>query len=172
MAQASFQHWLDFTIGKKTDNHGRHISDIWRYSNDQLEMRQDYIQWLFTTKNRTPTNPEAPVWNAEIWHDYEEKVQVISSVNRSVLTMLRYWGIEYNDKIFRLSARGRESQKLWLSTHNHNQQRISRMLSTLVLVGEPKVAQELNRFLRTSVIRHGVQTESVQFWHKAAAGML
>jgi hypothetical protein len=163
MAKASFQHWLAFCVGKRADHHGRYIGDIWRYSHDQLEMRHDYIQWLFVTRNRATDHSEAPIWDEEVWQSIENKAEIISSVNRSVLTMLRYWGIDYSDKHFHLSQRNYERQKLWLSKHNHNQQRITRMLSALVLIGEPKIAQELNRFLRISATRHGVQPDSVQY---------
>ena len=105
----------------------------------------------------------SPIWDEEVWQSIENKAEIISSVNRSVLTMLRYWGIDYSDKHFHLSQRNYERQKLWLSKHNHNQQRITRMLSALVLIGEPKIAQELNRFLRISATRHGVQPDSVQY---------
>jgi hypothetical protein len=166
MQHASFQHWIDFTTGRCSDTHGRHISDIWAYQYEQLEIYNDYIQWLFPTNKQSQINPTAPMWDDALWQNCQNKTHIISSVNRSVLTMLKYFGIIYRNKKFHL-INDPKRFKNWLVKDHHNQMRITRMLTTLVLVGEANVAHQLNLFLTHHVKRQGFRCQSLQYWQRA-----
>ena len=52
---------IAFYSGKGTDDRGRRIDEIWRFSHEELESVHDYVQWLFPTRHESLYSPEAPV---------------------------------------------------------------------------------------------------------------
>ena len=52
---------IDFYAGAGPDHQGRYLTEILKWSDDQLESVHDYIQWLFPLPERSGFNMNAPV---------------------------------------------------------------------------------------------------------------
>lgn len=107
-----------FLEGLEPDFQGRYLSDIWAFSDDEIEITHDFIQWLFPLDE-----PSNAVWDAPILIDRE-----IEEVRRSVkarenLIRSQGWFLRFlsnNDS--------------WVTPRNHNQRRVSRMVKSLKLL--------------------------------------
>ena len=111
---------LSFLQDVGPDHQGRYLSDIWKFSDQQIETTHDFIQWVFPLAEPSGAFPGAPVLEpAEI-----------DLIHKSSPTMnLENSGQWFIDDLAR--------SKGWLRSHDHNHLRITRMIkSQRLLLGE------------------------------------
>ena len=56
---------LDFLRGDGRDARGRAIAQIWALTNEEIERRHDFIQWLFPLDTASGAVPDSPVLAAD-----------------------------------------------------------------------------------------------------------
>ena len=134
---------LRFYRGDGTDNEGRRIADVWRYSLDDLEAVHDYIQWLFPLDERSAFNPHAPLLDAATTAEFRRDDALRGNVERSLEVMLDFYGFAREaDRIIRGPAFVERSRQ-WLRPGNHNFLRLTRILKSLSLLGHEVRAEQL-----------------------------
>lgn len=134
---------LRFYAGDGTDDRGRTIEEIWGYSHEELESIHDYIQWLFPLAEQSAFNPGAPLVDAETAERFHRDEQLRKNLDRSLRVMLDFYGLAIAGKeILRVPTFG-ERSKSWLTPHNHNFLRLTRILKSLVLLGQADRAAQL-----------------------------
>src|SRR4051812_46639394 len=84
---------LRFYEGAGTDDRGRRIDEIWRFTNDELETVHDYIQWLFPLAERSAFNPGAPLLDDETIGEFAKNETLHRNVERSLRVMLDFYGL-------------------------------------------------------------------------------
>ena len=115
---------IRFYTGTGTDDRGRTIADVWRFSTDELEDVHDYIQWLFPLAERSAFNPAAPLVDAETARRFQSDAVLRKNLERSLELMLEFYDLaEPSDRL--------ERRRPWLTPHNHNFLRLTRMLKSL-----------------------------------------
>ncbi len=112
---------LSFLQDVGPDHQGRYLSDIWKFSDQQIETTHDFIQWVFPLAEPSSGFPAAPVLEpAEI--DLIHK----SSPATMNLEKSGQWFLDYLSR-----------SKDWLREYDHNHLRITRMIrSQRLLLGE------------------------------------
>ncbi len=112
---------LSFLQDVGPDHAGRYLSDIWKFSDQQIETTHDFIQWVFPLAEPSSAFPDAPVLEpAEI--DLIHK----SSPATMNLEKSTQWFLD-----FLARSDG------WLRDHDHNHLRITRMIRCeRLLLGE------------------------------------
>ncbi|HEY6287985.1 MAG TPA: opioid growth factor receptor-related protein, partial [Nitrospiraceae bacterium] len=61
---------------------------------DGLERTHDYIQWLFPLPERSSANPDAPLLSLADIRAFGESEELRSNLVRSLVVMLRFYGLE------------------------------------------------------------------------------
>ena len=145
-----------FLNGIGRDHRGRSLEDILAWPDDQLEIRHDYIQWLFPLSEPSAAVPGSPVLSAA-------DIEAIRTDAVAQTNMLRAL-----DRMRRFYAQTTH----WLTPHNHNHLRITRVISSLHKLGQPEAARDFYDFARAKVeATPGSATErTLSFWEKAVQG--
>ena len=146
---------LRFYAGTGTDSRGRTIEDIWRFSPDDLEDVHDYIQWLFPLAEPSAFNPDAPLLDDDTIARFRADATLRERLARSLDVMLAFY-------------RGSHD---WLTPHNHNFLRLTRILTSLSVLGLESRARELLAYLEDIHRQHPtiIGTTTLAYWRRAVA---
>jgi len=152
------------------------VDDILAWDDEQLEASHDYIQWLFPLRQASGFNPDAPILDEAQIQVFRTDPQLQAHVLASFQRMLRFYGLSQQAEGARLtispSADWSRRKQLWLRQGNHNYLRLSRILTSLRLLGREAEAQAL--FAALTVIYHSddgsrIGDRTYGFWSRAVA---
>jgi opioid growth factor receptor-like protein len=173
MSSAGGTRIVAFYQGSGTDHQGRRLDDILGFSLDELEYNHDYIQWLFPLAVPSGVLPQAPLVDEQCRHAFQGDQQLRSALRRALGKMLDFYGLSLDgpanapriDKARNFNDRSSN----WLHPGNHNFLRLTRIMTSLELLGEPQLAVALQRCLeglyREDPSRVGKTT--IQYWRSA-----
>jgi hypothetical protein len=130
---------IDFYSGTGEDDRGRKLAEILAWNDERLESTHDYIQWLFPLTQPSRFNPHAPLLTDLDRAAFAGSEQLRHNVLRALRRMLAFYAFtlrregdaEHRLRLAPLSGK----QRHWLSPCNHNYLRITRILTSLRLVG-------------------------------------
>ncbi|KAI0154581.1 hypothetical protein GGR57DRAFT_106318 [Xylariaceae sp. FL1272] len=168
---------------KGKDARGRTFQEILtKWSDDQLEMHHDYIQWVFPLTESSAYQSGAPVLDEETLLQFRTSAHLQYQVLLMLQRLLQFYGfsshLQYDEKNaekpFHLAITATEGSpepyRSWLSARTHNHQRITRMIRCLRLVHLNGIAVEVcNAFVHVNALFDRVQKTSVEFWQRAAS---
>jgi hypothetical protein len=160
---------VSFYKGLTPDAHGRCITDVWAFSDQQLEDVHNYVQRLFP--NRTPSAfVNAPLLDDAtvlVFHEDEDlRNRLLTSLDR----MLRFYGLVREGEQVVRSADFDEKARSWLTPYNHNFLRITRILLCLKELGLGRWADALFRCLEEIYRAHPeIGAETFHYWRNAVS---
>ena len=165
---------LDFHLGVAPDHAGRHIGDILAFDDAELESTHDYIQWLFPLAEPSRAVPTSPVIRPAEIADFRQNDSARAMQIRALERMLRFYGLGLETKLAgslvvtpapNFSSRRRE----WLTPGNHNLLRLTRILKSLILLGQRSHAEALFRCLETlnQESPSTIGATTFRFWQEA-----
>jgi hypothetical protein len=168
---------VDFYLGKVRDHAGRSIDEIWGYSFDKLELHHDYIQWLFPNPTPSPVNPEAPVLDRAAEAEFSRSEELRKRLMKSFEMMLRFYGFvlhwrEGGAPVVERSPDFHARAENWLTPHNHNHLRLTRIMLCLTHCGLGSEARALLDPLigLARSYPQSITMETLGFWRRAVAG--
>ncbi|MBW4472890.1 MAG: hypothetical protein KME45_21310 [Stenomitos rutilans HA7619-LM2] len=130
---------VDFYLGQRPDTEGRTLESIWAWDNVRLEEEHDYIQWLFPLVEKSRFNPNAPVLTAVDRQMFNASDTLKTRLLTSFKRMLQFYGLQCPDNMaassITVADTFSERRDDWLHWGNHNHLRITRMLTSLRLLG-------------------------------------
>lgn len=169
----SKEYLVPFYLGLSPDNQGRMIDDILAWDSGQLENVHDYIQWLFPLQDRSAYNPSAPILTKEGINEFRNNPVLKAKILESFNKLLEFYGFvcrkEKDALVIARSDKFTERSHNWLTKHNHNFLRITRILKCLMLLG----LEEYARTFMTSLekvyddYRQIIGEETISYWRKA-----
>lgn len=169
---------ISFYEGGGRDSEGRTIDEILAWDDEQLEYCHDYIQWLFPTDRPSAFNPDAPIVTLADREEFANRSELRGKLKRALLRMLSFYGFACIDAAAGLRIKPGSNwdarKRNWLTPNNHNHLRITRMLTSLVLLGLPVYARAFHVALdRLSHSPEGraISATSLGFWSTAAGSM-
>ncbi len=124
---------LSFLQDVGPDHQGRYLSDIWQFSDQQIEGTHDFIQWVFPLAEPSGAFPDAPVLESA-------EIDLIHKSSPATMNLERsaQWFLDYLAR-----------SKGWLRAHDHNHLRITRMIkSERLLLGELAAESTRERVLQ------------------------
>jgi hypothetical protein len=164
---------LNFYSGRGSDDAGRTIEDIWRFSFSDLEEVHDYIQWLFPLKTRSAFNPDAPTLKSDTITAFHSDPSLRDRVRQSLEVMLAFYGLKLDrldpaHPMIRKSDSFPKRSVSWLQPYDHNHLRLTRILTSLRLLGLPELSVAFYRCLQEIVKQDPdrVTSETAGFWAK------
>lgn len=161
---------IAFYTGDGRDARGRTIDEIWGFSLQDLERVHDYIQWLFPLTERSAFNPDAPLLDEATIARFRADPPLRARLERSLDVMLGFYGfVRAGDRIER-GAKFVERARNWLTPHNHNFLRLTRILASLTLLGLGDHAIALLDTLEDIYREHPtiIGETTLSYWRRAA----
>ncbi len=159
-----------------TDHRGRTRAAILSQDDRWLEDTHDYIQWLFPLPERSQFNAAGPVLSEGDQDAFRTRPELRERLVEALSRMLAFYGFEPAacgpPSAFGRSPGGSEA---WISRHNHNFLRISRILRCLALLGcGDQAASLLAALERMAAGDAGTVFGplTLSYWRAAAAGTL
>jgi hypothetical protein len=130
---------IDFYSGIGVDHRGRTLDEIVARDNEWLEHTHDYIQWLFPLPEPSRFNPHAPLLTDADQAQFARRPELQANMVRAFRRMLQFYKFfvdEPGDDGTRLQIVPLPAiRRHWLSPSNHNYLRVTRILTSLRLVG-------------------------------------
>ncbi|MGE0669389.1 MAG: opioid growth factor receptor-related protein [Parachlamydiales bacterium] len=156
-----------------TDNHGRNLTQIWNWDDNQLEAVHNYIQWLFPNARPSGPNPTAPLINDEMVQAFASDPVLRNNLHGSFLRMLRFYGLQLDETTMQITRAPNAAarQAVWLTPGNHNHLRITRILFCLNALGLQRDAQAFIQILNDlsqNEGRNAIDATTLQYWRNAA----
>lgn len=157
---------LPFYRGEGPTSSGATLEQILSWDDNRLETQHDYIQWLFPTARPSRYNGNSPVLDQTLQRALREDPVVQQNFLRAFDRMLRFYG-------FRQEANGAIlpgdnfaiRSAAWATPGNHNLLRITRILTSLNLMGHPGKAGNFLFALRTNT---RLDATTIGFWYNAS----
>lgn len=140
---------LDFYRGDGRDGAGRFLSDVWAFSDEELEVTHDFIQWLFPLPEPSRFVRDVPLLTDEDVLAFRSDPELLSRVLRSADLMRGFYA----------------RTQAWRRPSDHNHARITRILRFLALLGLEAEAQQL--FAWFDVEAGHLPTRTRWFWQEA-----
>ena len=157
------------------DARGRTLSEIWTWDAARLEGVHDYIQWLFPLPEPSAFNPHAPILTGQATDAFRADPALRQRLLRSLGVMLDFYGLrlEAGDNGTLRIERGSgfaEKSRGWLRPGDHNHLRLTRILTSLRLLGLDDHSRAL--FTCLGDIARGdtraVSATTLNYWRRAA----
>ena len=159
-----------------TDARGRTLSEIWSWDADRLEGVHDYIQWLFPLPEASAFNPSAPLLTDATLEAFRADPQLPQRLLRSLTVMLHFYGLALEDAdggAPRIARRAdfRAKSGGWLQPGDHNHLRLTRILTSLRLLGLEEHSRALHACLSAIAREHptAVSATTLAYWRRAAS---
>lgn len=182
---------LEFYRENEPNQEGLYLQDIMQFTDEQLEDNHCYIQWLFPLKEVSSCVAGSPIltdedidgFNPVPFTDmdgfkecYKLRMKVLESFNK----MMHFYGLRYElltDKISEIRSLNvtidpntfDEKSKKWITPKNHNFLRITRILTSLNLLGDDSSAKMFYKCLCEIYEDHKgiIGPLTKQFWDEA-----
>jgi hypothetical protein len=160
---------VSFYKGLTPDAFGRKITDIWAYSDQQLEDIHNYIQRLFP--NRTPSAfVNAPLLDDATVRAFLEDEELRQRLLASFDRILRFYGLQREGERVVRSSDFAVKARNWLTPYNHNFLRITRILLCLKELGLGVWADAFFRCLEEIHAEHPeIGAETFHYWLSAVS---
>lgn len=114
-----------FLGGVGPDSHGRRLSDIWAFSDAEIERTHDFIQWLFPLADASLSVPGSPTLTPEATAALAASEGPKNSILKSgkwylgFLSRTSHWRVKYNHNHLRIT-RAIKSTRLLVSDAEAN----------------------------------------------------
>ena len=139
---------IEFYSQHGMDGSGRSLDEVLGMKDRELDRIHDYIQWLFPLNVPSLVNPSAPIVNSDVQREFLERTDLRDNLCRACTRMLRFYGLECTN--WRPPSAGihpaisyRQRSLNWLKPSNHNHLRLTRIMTSLRLLGLGQCSSEL-----------------------------
>ena len=163
-----------FYGGAGVDTRGRSLDDILAWDDDALERVHDFIQWLFPLDEPSAFNPDAPLLADDDRTAFRGDAHLAANLKRAFLRILTFYGFALDEAggapVVRRSSSWEVRRSVWLHPGNHNHLRLTRILKSLVLLGQPALARALLERLQEEAKTAGpgcISPTTLRYWSEA-----
>lgn len=163
----------DFYQGTGTDTEGRTLADIWAFSDHELELIHDFIQWLFPLKELSRYNRDAPILSDADLAAFRTDPKLLENLQRSFEVFLAFVGLRYEGGRVVKAADFEEKSDVWRYP-NHNWLRVTRVLTSTRLLGLDAPSRAFFEFLKAwkDSGESGITADTFRYWEQAANAKL
>ncbi len=116
----------DFLKGNEPDIHKRYLKDIWMMSDDQIENKHNFIQWIFPLNVKSNAVPSSPILTKKEIISIKKSETAQKNIKKSAEWFLKFLS----------------SNSYWICQNNHNHYRITRVIKSLRLIHSNEEAEK------------------------------
>ena len=167
---------IEFYNGEIVHPKGFTPGYIWQWPDQVLESEHTYIQWLFPLTVTSQYVESSPILTADEISEFKASPDLQSRLLRSFVVMLKFYGFSMDEAPDK-NGKPRITEgpdffykkDNWLTPHNHNLLRISRILGSLTLLGLGRYAIAFHEaLLKVNKDFPGIiHANSVEIWGRA-----
>jgi hypothetical protein len=150
------------------DDRGRTLDAILAWDDNRLEAVHDYIQWLFPLDEPSRFNPSAPLLTPRDRAAFREPA-LAANLRRALDRMLAFYGLTLQPTVpprVMRSDQWPDRSAVWLHAGNHNLLRLTRMIRSLALLGQPDLSRALYDGLKKECDGR-VSAVTLEYWKEA-----
>lgn len=159
---------LGFLNGQDTDHLGRRIQEYHDFSIIDMELKHDFIQWIFPTSERSSFNPYAPV----LQPNFDQMFQADEDAKHNYCVMcnkyLTHCGMECEGaNCVGCDIHDHHKFKIrFYSMPSHNLLRITRMLKSLREVGNVECSEKVYKHLLQIISTYNpkIPSDTLRYW--------
>ncbi|GHA65634.1 opioid growth factor receptor-related protein [Photobacterium aphoticum] len=157
-----------FMLGEQPDQLGRYIHEILAFDAFWLEHDHKYIQVLFPIDEGTKFNRHAPLVTDADRTAFANDPALRAAHLQALDKMLAFWGLAREGETITPILPLAPATHVWLKPHDHNQLRLSRVIRSLALLGNPAIAVQLSACLLAAADQTGSVSEKTRYhWQHA-----
>ena len=143
---------LDFLRDRSPDFKGRNLSDIWNYSDDEIEYNHDFIQLIFPLDK-----PSQAVFHNIYLKTFEDILLVKKDkVIQNNILKSKNWFLEFL-----------KINNQWKSYSDHNQLRITRVIECMRLLISDDEADFFYKQIKLMIGKERINETTLHFWSRA-----
>lgn len=137
---------IRFYINTDTHNeHGFCFDDIFTWDDTNLEYKHDYIQWFFPLTVPSQMHPDSPVLDyitLDRIRNGAYSGELRYAQRKAFYRMLTFYGFKKTLFGIKSTRKGAGDRPSWATPNNHNALRITRILTSLILFGNGRLAKQ------------------------------
>ncbi|WP_097005305.1 opioid growth factor receptor-related protein [Lacrimispora amygdalina] len=163
----------DFFQNKARNINSNYLKDYWDMSNDELEIKHDYIQYMFPLYEYSKVEPFIPILTEyemnQIKRDSMQYSLIQENIKKSFKMMLRFYGLKLEKVEIEKGNDFEKRKEIWINSGNHNYLRITRILKCLMIFEMMDEAMAFYRILLKlkEEYQEEIDDVSVEFWTEA-----
>lgn len=156
------------------DSHGRTLDQVLAWPDESLELRHNFIQFLFPLPERSRIIYNAPLITREVFDAFRSRPELQDRLRQAYDRMLKFYGFERvedenNPASFNIvhAEHWKRAFNNWATPWDHNHARLSRILRCLRVLGLEAEADAL--FTALEEVDHDFELgKAIEFWERAA----
>lgn len=158
---------VEFYRGERGNQNGDKLEDILKWTNGQLEMDHDYVQWMFPSNEMSMLNGEAPTLAKHESDIFKADPALQAKVKESLVRFLEFLDFKLTEDGETVKVDPKDENIPWWlrGAFNHNCLRMTRLLKCLRLTGLDRYAVAVYDCLRE--FKDKVSTNTWGYWHGA-----
>ena len=140
----------DFLKGNQPDAYKRYLKDIWMMSDDQIENKHNFIQWIFPLNVKSNVVPSSPILTKKEIISIKKSEIAQKNIKKSA-----EWFLEF------LS-----SNSCWIYQNNHNHYRITRVIKSLRLIHSNEESEKFKNSIMNLIQGNEkkINSTNIQYW--------
>ncbi|KAK4561831.1 hypothetical protein LTR86_004511 [Recurvomyces mirabilis] len=167
------------------DDRNTTLEHVLKYSDTKLERKHDFIQHLFPTPEPSGFNPVATTLTKPVVDAFRERKVLRDNLHRSFVRIMDFWGFtvttsnsdEASHVHLDITPRRdflQKARQTWLSSYNHNQLRINRMIRSLRILGLDHEARYATAMFLGADLQYNniINDATLQIWLNSAVRAL
>ncbi len=143
---------IEFLMDKSPDFKGRNLSDIWNYTDDEIEYNHDFIQLIFPLDK-----PSQAVFN-NVYLKSSNDIILIKQ-NKIIQNNI----LKSKDWFLKFLTRNNQ----WKNYSDHNQLRITRVIECLRLLISDNEADLFYEQIKSMIEKERINETTLHFWSRA-----
>ena len=157
-----------FMLGECPDKLGRSMVQLLALDPFWLEHDHKYIQVLFPIDEGTKFNRHAPLVTQADREMFANDAALRAVHLQALDLMLDFWGMSRDGETISAVLPLAPATHVWLKAHDHNQLRLTRVIRSLALLGNPVIAASLSEGVLAAAAQVGSVSEKTRYhWQQA-----
>lgn len=153
---------FEFYEGNALNTEGKSFDDMIKSSNKELEDSHKFVQWLFPLKEKSNHNKNAPILDEETIEVMKNSPKCMGNLEVAVIRFIYF-----------LNPEDSKEKPHWITPHNHNYLRITRIIKCCYLLGNISMAKIMYWMGMGNYHNYpsDIGANTVSFWADAIIGL-
>jgi hypothetical protein len=164
---------VEFYKGVRPNQSGAFLTEIWDWTDGQLDTDHDWIQWVFPSNEPSMLNGDAPTLTKNEAEIFQSSEELQAKFLESFKIFLEFLDFKIKDNAtgyLEIVPIDLGRTPWWLGSFNHTMLRVSRVLKSTRLVGLPHYGLALYNAM--SLFRSKLSENTWGYWTRATKDLL
>ncbi|MEG9545583.1 opioid growth factor receptor-related protein [Mannheimia sp. HC-2023] len=156
---------IEFYQGKrKTTQFNLSLEEVWNLPKSMLNQGYFWIAWLFPVEKPSKWNNLVPAFRPQDTEFFRNSPEIQQRFIGSFEHIIRYWGIYLEEGELKVTEEV-QNRHYWIRHIGHEDKKISRIIVSLYLCGQPELARKLQKIAVQLGLEKGTPNpETVEIW--------